>query len=311
MHILLHNNIFKKHFAAPRSLEKNEEAVLIYNIMNNSLAKIIVTPQIIDRHYIATLPRKEQNPRKAELSLLYRSGKLVRKQTTALESNEQFIELHTTCNYPCLISIADEDIEIEGTPISIAYPDIAIFNTANFQKPNKHWQRISLAANNTFTVRYLDFQNQTEINQFFTEIFKLPRAINEVKIIDRYMQNVTEHNNFDELKNRNIPIHYYTLNIPAKLSGGRNPLPNLLTDIQDIFNPSTVSFFHTFNKDLIHERKVLFENFILETDEDFPRIKNSIKTWKIDITYNPSLTESILAKLNIGENINTAFVHYP
>lgn len=292
MHLLLHINLFKHLLETRHHLfNKDDETALIHdifgNITKNKEVKVFLSAAIIN--YLEDFYTDKQEKRYIREQLKYLSKKGFTMPTIATDLTEQFIEVAQNCTENCLIPIVKTDFEVENDKISAKNDKIVAISA--MQKPNKHWQRIKLAAYNTFTVRYLDFENKTEIASFFRTIFTSVN-IESVQIFDRYMQNIAKHSNFQYLSDNNIQTEYYSFKLPSKnLTNG---------DLNDISLATSrnIQFFTTEIEDNIHERTLAFSNILIETNDDFSQLKPERQTWRIDVTYSPVLYAALRAKTN-------------
>jgi hypothetical protein len=290
MHLVLHINLFKQLLETRHQLfDKDDETSLIHdifgNITKNKDVKVFLSAQIIDYLENSYTDKQEKRYIREQLKYLAKSGFTM--PTTETDLTAQFIEVAKKCTQKCVIPIVKTDFEVENDKITLKNDKIVAIS--EMQKPNKHWQRIKLAAYNTFTVRYLDFENRTQIASFFRTIFTTTN-IEKVQIFDRYMQNIVKHNNFQYLSDNNIPTEYYSLKLPSKnLTNG---------DLNDIslVTSSNIQFFTTEIEDNIHERTLAFSNILIETNDDFSQLKPERQTWRIDVTYSHVLYAALLAK---------------
>jgi hypothetical protein len=295
--VLLHADLINIYFTSNRHVDKRDLEILVATMFHNQDTRLLITQQTEDRQ-IGKLKKNEQPLVRSEFARLSLRGKILKKTTNTLLPDEQFLDIHQTHNAPFFISVVEKDFaDATGIAISTRFPNISIIDFIH--KPNKHWVSVELAQRSTLTVRNYDFASQADIDTFFRDIFGLSHSIAKVTIIDRYITNVGSHTNFDALKPA-IPIDFYTLKIADKL----RRTPNLLNDIRGFFAGQTVTFYHTIDGNEIHERKILFQNFVVETDEDFKNINFSRPTWKIDVTYSLQVTAQVQSKL-------LSFIHYP
>lgn len=167
-----------------------------------------------------------------------------------------------------------------------------IASIININKPNFHWVVVNLAANSPLpiTVRYFDFNSNTEINHFFEIIFNLPSKINVINIFDRNCN--LGHSYFDSIINKGILIRYYTAQkrIFSDTVFCRNQIKSKFINRYSMF----ITDIHN-----IHERRIIFNNLIIDTDEDFWNLEFDRPTWKIDITYCELTANELLKKRSL------------
>ena len=151
-------------------------------------------------------------------------------------------------------------------------------------KPNKGFILSQLLQSQVCVFRYFDFADQTIINSFFNDIFTLSDRKSNVYIIDR--QTNLNHNLYDSLINPGSTLKYYTFRLgmaEANFIRGKFIGMNC-----EIYTTSTV--------DLLHERMVMYDNFIITSDEDPFNIDINRKTWSITVEYSRTNTYKAMTK---------------
>ncbi len=131
---------------------------------------------------------------------------------------------------------------------------------------------------------------------FFRNIFDLP-TFSEVTVVNRYpnyLLGQNKHGFFRHLPNKKFSIYTYKLeenedNHDKINCAGMNDFESIISQ--------NILFFSTSNPSLIHERSLFFHNFIFESDDNFGNILDTRPTWKIDITYDASLSVMLRKKL--------------
>ncbi|MES2679602.1 MAG: hypothetical protein V4635_06935 [Bacteroidota bacterium] len=195
--------------------------------------------------------------------------------------DQEFIHLSSTINCDFFLSIAEKQFPNNPTVVSIS----------QIKKPNFHWLFSELAAAHKLSLEYHEFSNNPQIEKFFEDIFKAPIRIDKIYYIDRYVRNLTKHRCFATLKGKNYNVEVLTYEIKSIPKNGNAirytpvELNAMKADSVTTFGASC-RFFYTQSKTLIHERKVLFNNLIINSNEDFSKLKTHNQTWTIDITYS-------------------------
>ena len=257
----------------------------MYNIFNNPNTNVVLTEKI--KTYLLEKYGKNEKIETllmATFEQFVNENRVVRKikENESNDWDKYFVEIAESYTGNGLFKIAQKrNAEIN----KIA--DVTVLKEA--QKPNSHWIRVNLAAYSTISVRYFDFKNTLEIVQFFKNFFSLAK-VSEVHIFDRYF-NLEKHSNFSFLCENNFKIHYFSHDLATRLTPLR--ANNILLTLG-----ANVKFYSTVDRNTIHERKLIYDNYILETDEDFAGIKSGRITWKVDITYNELLKTKILEKVS-------------
>lgn len=148
----------------------------------------------------------------------------------------------------------------------------------NISKPNKDWIIFNLVSTGQINVRYSDFSNDKEINEFFGNYFKLSFDTKDITILDSYC-NYYGLTLFDTIRNNGYKVSVYT----SSFKKNETEKNLLRTSIKKHFNKSTKIKFSS-DKTLIHERSIIIGDFVLESNHDFAEIKRKNKNWKLDIT---------------------------
>lgn len=156
---------------------------------------------------------------------------------------------------------------------------------SEIKKFNKNWLIAQLARlkNDSLTLRYFEFNNDLEIQNLFKELFILSDRHSEIYIYDR--QTNFDHKLFDSFKNTHS-VHYYT--------AFSNAIDKAV-DQKIKTNFKRVKIFKI-QKNLIHERKILIKDLIIEVDNDFWNIKHTEPTWKIDISLCVDIYTKLITK---------------
>ncbi len=276
MDVLLHIDIIAQYFKNKLSVDIfNEELILIKNFFEKTddNFKIILTQNIIQN----VKKSLKNNPLLLEVFQLTLSRLIDERGNNSYfnletEKDKIFKELSEQNTSDCLFKISKKDIDVSDTII-----------LEKRSKPNIHWWKSELVSNGKFTLRYHDFNDNNEIRTFFKEIFSSCKYT-DFHIFDRY-KNVNKHTHFLSVKKKeNIKIKYYTFN----------------KDLKKVFNyfRHNIEIYITEDKNLLHERKVIFQHFFLEADEDFGNIRKNRTTWKIDLSYSKKLCEKQMEKIN-------------
>jgi hypothetical protein len=154
---------------------------------------------------------------------------------------------------------------------------------------NLHWLTSQLMTKKTFSLSYLDFQNDDAIYNFFDTIFLVPKYIREVFVFDREQT----FNFLEKVKGRNIS--YYTF-----VSGGsRNgyQLRSVKTALKAKLG-GKLKLYCTGDKRCVHERKIIFENIIITIDNSRTNLSLTEPTWEIFISYDELKSKAWIAKRN-------------
>lgn len=288
MDVLVSPQIFLLYFKNKLKPEKNEIDKIIEFIIDNPLNKIVISKRLVDfidscfedgqnikeytRNYLTYLiDRRSINPKSSE--------SIVKDEQifNSLFLGYQFMSFNLKRDFLFSFRLKDE--------LSDNINDCVL---EEYKKPNCHWLGLNIAAfcPRATTLRYFDFNSDSEIVELIR--FFIARC-NGKPIIEIFDRNVNlEHELFAPFS-QTFKVHYYTsrgnsLANSEKLKELRREIKNLLMFVAD--------------KSVIHERRIIIGNLIIEFDDDFWDISIDKNTWKIDMTYCSETTNKIKQKIN-------------
>jgi len=181
------------------------------------------------------------------------------------------LSFYTGSNKSLLIPIkTEENSEFTKTE----FPNLLDINSSEeFDKILK-----TLLMKSHIQICYQDFASNENINEYMSNIFSIPKHVDEVyffnrDISDRFLKNF-----------RSKKINYYTLI--------KKPIRNYLNEYRDTKNEfrRTISgrfkLYTIANNTLIHERKIFINNLCISFDNAFENIRIEEPTWEISISYS-------------------------
>lgn len=297
IHILLHKSIFETYFT-PFSLLKEEADMLIFNILHNQQNAFILSKEVFA--YFKEKYKEDKNFMKfvdaSFTKWLSRGGKIYKSAQAITNWDDYFIEIAQTYTSNCFLKF----LLSQNEKIESAVNEVAIISKAI--KPDQNWLKTQLAANGTFSLRYWDFATNADISAFFRAIFSLYKT-NKLIIIGRYAEYLNQHHIFHFFENiRPLDFRYYTIDVNDKIAKGKFA-GAWWNDLCPTFG-ADMKLFSTDDRNFIHERKIIFGNFVIELDDNIENIKTERQTWKIDITFSPKLVENIQQKLSQFAPVN-------
>lgn len=210
-------------------------------------------------------------------------------QTDTLQSNNLPEEISNLLN---LYSLTDPIIVCTKNSIT-SKPDIKNFEFSYSNEPNSHWQKIlyELLSISIVRINYYDVKNDNEIKEIFTSIQGIFKNLNTIFIYDRELNFTTNTNinSFLDVKNKII----YTK------GWGHDPgYTNLKSAKQEIERKfkGRVRIYITKKKEILHERRILINSLIIDSNQDLGAIVSSDKTWTVTICKNLKESESFRLK---------------
>ncbi|OAB26771.1 hypothetical protein SAMN05444395_1152 [Flavobacterium fryxellicola] len=149
------------------------------------------------------------------------------------------------------------------------------YDSINENTKNSEFLLFELLRCNKIILKYYNFKNDLEIQNIFKTLFNLPNKLGRINIYNRYV----ETNHFQFLKNKSI--YYYNLthlNYRQRINEYINNLAVLKNDLG-----RNVNLFTTSSTNLIHERKLFFNHFILTLDNSFNYTIKNEPNWILTI----------------------------
>lgn len=260
----------------------NHDILEICTDTNNFLSKkkifdIVYNPKTLicfTENYINLIEKSITNLEgfQALLVELSDTNRITKVKTLNKKSlNDEFVEISLTSKISTLIPIIYED----SNSLVNQIPALTIFNKSIHL--NKHWITLELLTNNFCNVCYLHFKKDKEISEFFNNVFRVPNFIREVYIFDREQ----DPKFLTFIKGKHI--HYYTFFYG---SYGRDfERKNTKKNLRGILGGKLKLYF-TSNPRVIHERKIIFDNFIISIDNSQNNLTVLEPTWEITITFD-------------------------
>lgn len=294
MYVILYSDIFNEYFESNKKVLKSEEDFLRWQLIQNPKNTIILSTKYVSFLELA-FPNTHENYNQfcsLILEIMDNKSKSIASCPNSTNITEEFIHLCSSITTDFFIPISDN--------ILLPVPKTASIKA--IQKPNFHWAYCELAAKHHVYIEHQDFTTDPGIQTFFDQLFSFPHKINTVYYFDRYAKNTPQHNYFNSLSGKGYPIEVFTYGI-SRISNGRGvryTAEELATLKQDILNkfgaPCKVS--QTPSKVLIHERRIMFNNLIIDANEDFCKLKRHVLTWRIDISFSPDSFNQSLQKIS-------------
>lgn len=151
---------------------------------------------------------------------------------------------------------------------------------------NTHWIKLELLTKNTCNVSYQNFKSDAEIITFFTNIFKIPNYITKAYVYNR------ELNCFYLQALKGKHIDYYTfIDRRTNIAEKRIKSRDLKTKLG-----GKLKLYYTTNARILHERKIVFEDYILTVDNSHNNLIITEPTWEIFITYDTEKAKAWMDK---------------
>lgn len=273
--VALFSDILIEYFKSRKKFDKSMIEFNIQSIIENPNNTVIVSKSYLD--FLEDIFKKDSifydsytnffteiidNSLKCEIFNLTKEATI----------EKEFINIANNCNRTS-IALSDAD---KGFTL------INYISIKNYDSCLKTKLFINLLKERKHILRYSDFESKNQIIDFFNSLYNLPKRINSVIIFERYAN--VNHPYFDFFNDNNIEVRYYKLN--ANLIDG-NALKKKF---------KRVSLFNTSNQDLIHERSIIFDNFVINLDEDPFCLDAVRKTWTIAVEYSDKAVNDLTLK---------------
>ncbi|WP_396146390.1 hypothetical protein [Flavobacterium sp.] len=150
------------------------------------------------------------------------------------------------------------------------------YYTRNKQTKSKEYLLFELLKSNILSFHHYDFNSNAEIQNLIKRVFSMPKNLSRILIYNRY----AESNYFTFLKNKSI--HYFNL-IPSASKHQRTTEYIRIENDLKLNLGRNVILKSTDDLTKLHERKVLYNHFILTFDQSFDNTIITDHSWKIDV----------------------------
>jgi hypothetical protein len=284
MELVLHKDFFVEYLSGlHRQIPaKSKIDNLRYNIVNEPDNIIILSENYVDlisnELYESNSDYWDEfNVLINQLTIGNRNANRLTPNPNKVSSQDEFIYLsqHTSSDF--FISI----VETQEAAVPFA-ADISQINTSNV-----HYALCNLASVRLASLEYLDFDTTNEIESFFNTIFSLPIHVNNIYYFDRYANHTNEHNCFNALCRKSYNVEVYTWGIDRGQILDPIRLRSLKTHIFACFqHPCKVAY--TTDPELLHERRIFFNNLSIKLDNEFRWVTETNKAWSIELKYSPN-----------------------
>lgn len=276
MDLLVTPNLVSNYIMNLNKINKNGEEKIINLIFENSNNKFIINKKLLECFEAEFQADSYEFVKFQDEMVNLLSSKGINKGTKEvdikkiLEETEKKYLKEKNCNEVYLNLSESDDISLKNKFSAIL---------SEFSNPkSKDYTFFYLAAYNpiSLTKRHYDFADEAEIKSFLDSIYGL-KTTNELSIFDRNI-NLT-HNYYNFFKNKGLKINYYTL---KHRSFNLVEKKDQYTTLIRFFNRCSMFVFRAPHK-IIHERRLMFNNIIIEFDNDPANILVSEPNWKIDV----------------------------
>ena len=247
-----------------------------YDIIYNDSNKVLFSRKYIE-HLEKLIPNSDLF--QALLMELNDKNRIV-VETTSLSStvDEEYLEIYKNSNLTFLFPITYSN--------EVAYSVIKDGKVSKISNSSIKGRIIdSLFTKGTYAASYQDFENDSDISDFFNELFKIPRSIQEVVIFDRQITGTL----LNGIKGKKIS--YYSL-LRDRSALAKIEAKNLLKDCLG----AKAKLYCTGNARLIHERKILIESLIITSDNSLDNLTVKEPTWEINISSDQTKASTWKAK---------------
>jgi len=286
MDILLYYDFIERFLENKTQLGDNETNVLIWNTFNNKNNVFLYSDKYFDFtiEYLDSKSKLEYvNELYPIINNLFDNGRIKPISNCNGENmDDEFIQLHENHQENILFTFI---INYKATFLNII-DRLTIIDQSN--PINKDWIYLNLAANEKVIIKPDNFTTLLEIQDFFRNIYEIPKIIRDVNIFNDYY-NFTPDDCFKYLSENGVQVCYYSKG-KIKDSGvwrlyTSSELSDIKTKLQSKF-PNRFKYFTTTNFAITHKRRIAFENIIVYADIDFPQVKISNNNWIITLEFS-------------------------
>ena len=282
MDLLLTPSLFENYFISITNPNKTEFEKNLIALIQNPNNRFVLSADTIK--FIET--KITNSPLSAFIEPFFVN--IIDSQAMKVNSNGSTLEdeiLDSICTeYKLSPQNLKKDIHV-GISFRKKLPVDTVINLSVINTSKRDWALFQTCCYHprTLVLHYFDFKNNSEINEVISGFFSLAKPDSVYYILDRQCN--LEHNMFNSFQYK-TKTHYYTTT--NSVSGNTDFIKKKFKSV----------FLFCGKKEEIHERKVICQNLVLETDEDFWNIEVSRNTWKIDLTYCPKISNKLKSKVS-------------
>lgn len=287
MNLIVCKDIFIKYLNSSNLKSKNRQILKLIEAFECEDNLFVLTKKMIERIEIQI----NNNPQllydfQSFIEDLGRNKRYISAKSDYEIEHDEICDLFTTQNHDNYTFIV---VENNNKNLELIEKNVCVWNMIS--KPNKDWIILSLVSNNSLTVRYSDFSNDKEILTFFSNFFNLNYREKKIVIFDSYC-NYNSNILFTPICNKGKQIEVYTSAFNKKA----DEINRNRADIKSFFGKKNTSVKFSTDKKLIHERTIIHDCFLLESNHDFSELKRQNKNWKVDLTYDINVVNNSLIK---------------
>lgn len=158
-------------------------------------------------------------------------------------------------------------------------------------KPNKDWFILSLSSCSVVQLDYSDFSTTIGLEDIFRTCSKLSASGKELHIIDSYF-NLNGNSQLKYFKASGHKIKCYS----SSFNKSENEKSILRNSIKTYFGKKTSVRFSS-DKSILHERKIMIENLILDSTHDFSEITLKNNNWTLYFIICDDRKKNVMEKL--------------
>ena len=288
MNIAVNKDFFEIYFDSLFPGTKSEIQNKINLLFSNKKNKILLTRNYVSllEQYFESISSPDKPNKRNFVELLIKDLEkedryisVINDVPDVIDLNESFINIINNHSEDFLFCFSNFDIKLTKKNKKSFYN----VNITKYIKYNENWFGLNFASNHFVRMRYFNFTNNDEIEKLFSRFFSIPHKISKIFIFDR--QTNLNHKLYNSIIKKGNQILYYTL----KADCGKKRI------ISEKFG-KPYNIYTTANPDNIHERKILFDGFIIETDEDPLNIDINRDTWYICFSYSKNVYSKLISK---------------
>jgi hypothetical protein len=283
MNLLFYKDLILDYIS--KNIKTGEHLRLIEKIFDNENSKLLYSNKFF-QYIEEEIDSKYRPELYALMTKFFDEGEIIESSKTTTNFDEEVLSIYQKFTKSTInIFSYKEPNEI----ITKNIKNVVIIS--KYKKPNYHWLVTELAIMHPkkVTVNCFDFNYDKEIKQFIEDIFKIPKYVSRVNILDRQTRDFN-HDRFDIFKDT-IPVYYYTYQ--HKYYFQDEPL------IKSCFKK--IRIFTTRKINITHSRKLIFESIVIISDNDFNNLIIG-GDWNIDIQFSQKDEQNWLSRCKNAAN---------
>lgn len=216
----------------------------------------------------------------------------VKTNGVSLNTSDEFESIYNCADRKYLLAIAASPLAYKNNIPAL------ILSNDSYRPFDSAWLKLNLAAKSEISFQHTDFISEKEVTELFHSFFKLKSDLpnDEIYIFTRDPQ-FYKADKYQSIAKKGVKIKVFARDFQG---GKRDSIDSkehvrIKNIIKSIFGPR-YEYWVANTPDMIHERKIIYDIFMLLADDDFDNLDKQRKTWHISIKMSSESVKNYLSK---------------